>query len=240
MSTSARNGKKVAIVQSNYIPWKGYFDMIRQVDEFILLDSVQYTRRDWRNRNRIKTPEGVIWLTIPVKAAGRYLQSIRETEISDPGWAEHHWTTLKRAYGRAPHFAPIAPRLEALYGNASRCRLLSEVNRLFLRDLCVMLAIPTRITADSDYHPTGTKTERLVGLCRAAGATEYLSGPAARDYIAPELFHDAGIRLSWMDYTGYPEYPQLHPPFDHAVSILDLIVHTGPDAMRHLDRGTGE
>jgi hypothetical protein len=236
MSTPAGNTKRVAIVQSNYIPWKGYFDMIRQVDEFVLLDSVQYTRRDWRNRNRIKTREGAVWLTIPVKVTGRYLQSIRETEISDPDWAEHHWARLKTAYGAAPHFPTYARDLEALYATASRCRLLSEVNRLFLRELCSLLGIATRLSDDAEYHPTGSKTERLVGLCQAAGATDYLSGPAAQDYLVPERFAEAGIGLSWMSYGGYPEYEQLHPPFDHAVSVVDLLVHTGPEAARYLVR----
>lgn len=236
MPTPDRTAKTIAIVQSNYIPWKGYFDMIRQVDEFILLDGVQYTRRDWRNRNRIKTPRGIAWLTIPVKVRGKYLQSIRETEIADPGWAASHWASLRAAYAHAPHFALHARRLEALYDDASRRRLLSEVNRMFLETLCDMLGIRTRLTDDADYRTTGTRTERLVGLCRDAGATRYLSGPAARDYIVPESFTDAGIELSWMDYAGYPEYPQLHPPFDHAVSVLDLLFHTGPEAARYLER----
>jgi len=235
-STPAMKPKRIAIVQSNYIPWKGYFDMIRQADEFILLDSVQYTRRDWRNRNRIKGREGGVWLTIPVKVAGRYLQPIRETEISDSGWAERHWCKLKDAYKAAPHFHAHAQRLETLYGNASRCRLLSDVNRLFLQDLCSLLGISTRLTDDDEYHPTGSKTERLVSLCQAAGATEYLSGPAAKDYLIPALFAEAGIGLSWMSYDGYPEYPQLHPPFEHAVSIIDVLVHTGPEALRYLER----
>ncbi len=237
MQTPARSTKRVAIVQSNYVPWKGYFDMIRQVDEFILLDGVQYTRRDWRNRNRIKTPRGTAWLTIPVKVTGRYLQSIRETEISDAGWAENHWRRLESAYARAPHFAAHAPRLEALYRAAARRRLLCDVNRMFLEEVCAMLGIATRLSVDSDYHAEGTKTERLVALCRAAGATDYLSGPAARDYLDPARFDDAGIGLSWMDYAGYPEYPQLHPPFDHAVSVLDLLFHTGHEAARYLERG---
>src|SRR5438046_4323553 len=95
--------RKAAIVQSNYIPWKGYFDLIRRVDEFILYDDVQYTRRDWRNRNLIKTPQGLRWLTIPVEVKGKYYQSIRDTKIADPVWAASHWQTIVHNYGRAPH-----------------------------------------------------------------------------------------------------------------------------------------
>ena len=231
--------KKVAIVQSNYIPWKGYFDLIQKVDEFILLDSVQYTRRDWRNRNRIKRREGVIWLTIPVKVTGKYFQSIRETEVSDPSWAEQHWVKLKLAYGKAPYFPTYSARLEALYDKASTFQLLSEVNFLFLTELCKILEISTKITIDSHYQSSGAKTERLVSLCQGAGATEYLSGPAAQDYLLPNLFNDVGIQLSWMDYAGYPEYSQLYPPFDHSVSILDLLFQTGPEAKRYFQRGPG-
>jgi hypothetical protein len=107
--------RKAAIVQSSYIPWKGYFDLIRQVDEFILYDDVQYTRRDWRNRNLIKTPHGLSWLTIPVDVKGKYFQSIRETRIADPGWAERHWKTIVHNYSRAPHFDHHRQKLEELY-----------------------------------------------------------------------------------------------------------------------------
>src|ERR1700722_1414573 len=107
--------RKVAILQSNYIPWKGYFDVINMVDEFVLFDSAQYTRRDWRNRNRIKTRTGPAWLTIPVVVKGRYLQAINETEIEDSSWAEHHWKTIIHNYARATHFETYRKRFEELY-----------------------------------------------------------------------------------------------------------------------------
>lgn len=107
--------KKVAILQSNYIPWKGYFDMIAAVDEFILYDDMQYTRRDWRNRNQIKTPQGVHWLTVPVQVKGKYYQKIRETEIDGTNWASTHWKALEQNYRRAPHYTEIASWLEPLY-----------------------------------------------------------------------------------------------------------------------------
>ena len=230
------NSKKVAILQSNYIPWKGYFDLIQQVDEFILLDSVQYTRRDWRNRNRIKSREGVIWLSIPVKVTGKYFQSIRDTQVSDQNWAEQHWAKLKLAYSKTPYFQTYAARLETLFEKASNFQFLSEINALFLTEVCSNLEICTPIRIDSDYQSTGSKTERLVTLCQSAGATEYLSGPAAKEYMVPEQFEEAGIQLRWVDYSGYPEYPQLFPPFEHSVSILDLILHTGPEAKHYLKR----
>jgi hypothetical protein len=222
-------GKAVAIVQSCYIPWKGYLDLINSVDEFILYDDRQYTRRDWRNRNRIKTPQGTQWLTIPVEVKGRYEQRIDETRISDQNWAQLHWKTLTHNYASAPFFDDYCERLETLY-QASASPLLSAVNRGFLEELCAILGVETRLSWSTDYSAQGAKTERLVSLCRAAGATRYLSGPRAREYMDETLFEDAGIELEYMDYSEYPEYRQLYPPFDHAVTVLDLIFNTGTDA----------
>lgn len=232
--------KRVAIVQSNYIPWKGYFDMIRRVDEFILYDDMQYTRRDWRNRNKIKTAQGLQWLTIPVVVKGKYHQTIKETVVSDPQWPRQHWATLQHNYSRAPYFEAYRDRIEPLYRTEDMPTQLSAINHRFLTAVCGMLDITTRLTWSMDYTIVPGKTERLVSLCQQAGATEYLSGPAARDYVVPELFEAAGITLRWFDYSGYPEYPQLYPPFEHGVSILDLIFNTGPEAGRYLlplDRG---
>jgi hypothetical protein len=230
-------GLTVAIVQSNYIPWKGYFDLIRRADEFVLYDDVQYTRRDWRNRNRIKTADGTQWLTVPVQVRGKYTQPIREVRVSEPGWGANHWARLRHAYARAPHFAAHADRLAALYAEADRLETLSEINALFVRSLCEVLGITTRITDSVAYRldnpdPTG----RLLDVCLQAGAGVYLSGPAARAYLDEDLFRRAGVEVRYMDYAGYPEYPQLHGPFDHAVSVLDLLVMTGPRAPAYLDR----
>jgi hypothetical protein len=221
--------KAVAIVQSCYIPWKGYFDLISSVDEFVLYDDRQFTRRDWRNRNRIKTRQGTRWLTIPVETKGRYHQRIDETEISDPRWAEQHLKTLRHNYAAAPYFADYRELLESLYRTPTE-RLLSSVNRRFLEAIAEVLGITTTLSWSTDYDAEGTKTDRLVSLCRAAGATDYVSGPRARSYLDEAAFAEAGIRVSYFDYTGYPEYEQLHPPFEHAVTILDLILNAGPAA----------
>lgn len=226
-------GKKVAIVQSNYIPWKGYFDMIAAVDEFILYDDMQYTRRDWRNRNQIKTPQGVQWLTVPVKVKGKYHQTIFETEIEGTGWAADHWKALAQNYRRAPCFQEVAAWLEPLYLQQGFSHL-SALNRQFLEAICGYLEIRTVVKASSDYRLVEGKTERLADLCRQAGGTEYISGPAARDYIVPQVFEEMGIGLSWFDYAGYPEYPQLWGEFTHGVSIVDLLFNCGRDAPRYM------
>jgi hypothetical protein len=224
--------KSVAIVQSCYIPWKGYFDLISSVDEFILYDDRQFTRRDWRNRNRIKTPSGSRWLTIPVETKGRYHQRIDETMISDPRWGEQHWKTILHSYAGAPYFADYREFFETLFRTSDQRRL-SSVNRRFLESISDLLGITTTVSWSTDYDAEGTKTERLVSLCRAAGATDYVSGPRGRDYLDERAFRDAGIRLAYFDYSGYPEYEQLYPPFEHAVTILDLIFSTGPEAPRY-------
>lgn len=226
--------KRVAILQSNYIPWKGYFDIIGSVDEFIVMDEVQYTRRDWRNRNRIKTPSGPKWLTIPVQVKGKYTQTIAETVVADNAWAERHWAQLVQFYRSAPCFEACAETVESLYNVAAGLERLSEINLLFLKRICGMLGIATPFTDSTQYGAEGAKSNRILGLCRAAGADVYLSGPAARDYLQVEDFEAEGITVEWMDYDGYPEYEQLYPPFVHGVTILDLLFHTGAEASDYL------
>ncbi|TBU92870.1 hypothetical protein DNJ95_12700 [Stutzerimonas kirkiae] len=225
--------KTVAIVQSNYIPWKGYFDLIAAVDEFILFDDMQYTRRDWRNRNLIKTPQGVQWLTVPVRVKGRYHQKIRDTELEGGDWAAAHWKTLEQNYRRAPHFAEIAEWLAPIYLEESFSHL-SVLNRRLIEAVCRYLGITTRISNSWDYRLGEGKTERLVDLCVQAGADEYISGPAAKGYLEEQLFTDRGIRLTWFDYGGYPSYPQLWNDFSHGVSVFDLLFNCGRSAPRFM------
>jgi hypothetical protein len=213
------------------VPWRGYFDLIASVDEFILLDDVQYTRRDWRNRNRIKTPRGSRWLTIPVQVSGRYTQLISETLVADQSWPERHWATVRQSYRDAAGFEESAPFLEDLYATAPAPSL-SDINRHFLATICQRLGIETSLTRSGDYGGEGVKTDRLVSLCRSAGASEYVSGPSAKAYLDEDEFSAAGIAVSWFEYGPYPEYEQVHPPFDTQVSILDTLLCTGEAAAR--------
>lgn len=225
--------KKVAILQSNYIPWKGYFDMIAAVDEFILYDDMQYTRRDWRNRNQIKTPQGVQWITVPVKVKGKYDQTIRETEIDGIDWAGSHWKSIAQNYRKAPHFEEIAAIFEPLYHQRQYTHL-SVLNRELIEAVCAYLGITTKISNSWDYPLIEGKTERLADLCAQAGGTEYISGPAAKDYIEENFFTERGIKLSWFGYNGYSEYPQLWGDFTHGVTILDLLFNCGKDAPHYM------
>ena len=225
--------KKIAIVQSNYIPWKGYFDLIAAADEFILYDDMQYTRRDWRNRNRIKTPQGIRWLTVPVRVKGKFHQEIRDTEIDGADWALTHWKTLTQNYRRAPYFDEIAAWLEPLYLAESYTHL-SSLNRRLIEAVCNYLGLTTVITNSWDYAPLDGKTQRLADICTQAGATEYISGPAAKDYIEESLFTDRGINVTWFDYSGYAKYPQLWGEFTHEITILDLLINCGKEAHRYM------
>lgn len=225
--------KKIAILQSNYIPWKGYFDMIAAVDEFILYDDMQYTRRDWRNRNQIKTPQGVQWLTVPVRVKGKFYQKIRDTELDGTEWAHLHWKALAQNYRRAPHFLEIASWLEPLYLENSYSHI-SQLNRTFIEAICSYLGITTVIKNSWDYSLVEGKTERLASLCVQSGGTEYISGPAAKEYVEERVFAEAGIKLTWFDYTGYPEYPQLWEPFTHGVTILDLLFNCGQTSSHYM------
>jgi len=226
--------KKVAIVQSSYIPWKGFFDMVNYVDELVLYDDVQYTVRDWRNRNKIKTAKGLHWLSIPVKVKGKRDQKIKDVEIcEDTPWTKKHWNTLQHSYRRAPFFEQYRDYFENLYNRCNN-KYLSEVNYEFIKGICEILEINTKITWSMDYQLIGDKTSRLVEICKQAQATKYVSGPKAKNYLDEECFKRESIEVEYMDYSGYPEYSQLYPPFRHDVSILDLIFHEGSKAKNHL------
>lgn len=224
----------VAIVQSSYIPWKGYFDLIAASDSFVLFDDVQFTKRDWRNRNRIKTADGPAWLTIPVRTKGRFDQKIDEVEISDPAWAERHWRSIAFSYVRAPFFKDYADGLERLYEKSAGLSRLSEVNRCFLNGLCAILGVEAHFVDARALSASGAKTDRLLDICQKTSARSYLSGPSARAYLDPNKFQAADIDLHYISYDGYPVYKQLHGAFDPHVSVLDLIFMQGPSARNHL------
>ncbi len=226
--------KRVAILQSNYIPWKGYFDLIASVDEFVFYDDVQYTKHDWRNRNRIKTPQGPQWLSIPVGAAIH--RPIRSVEIPDPACGHRHWQRLLANYARAPYFDAIASWLEPLY--RAPWTHLSVVNQRLITAICRFLGIDTRLTDSAAYRLDGDRNERLVSLCVQTGANRYVSGPAAKGYLDVEAFGRRDIEVAWFDYAGYVPYRQLWGPFLHDVSIVDLLFNCGPDARRFMKCAT--
>lgn len=224
--------KRVALIQSNYIPWKGYFDIIHDVDLFVFHDDLQYTKGDWRNRNRIKTAAGERWLTIPVGTDEH--RRICDVTLPDRTWARDHWRRLEDAYRLAPHFRMFRDYFAELYLGRN-WQTLSEFNQTVIagisRDL---LGIGTTFVDSREFELTAAKGERVIELLEKTGAGVYVSGPAARNYITDDRFGAAGIDVVWKDYAGYPEYPHVHQPFSHGVTILDLLFHTGPEAAWHI------
>lgn len=221
----------ISILQSNYVPWKGYFDLIAKSDIFVIYDEVQYTKNDWRNRNIIKTKEGLQWITIPVTQASLN-QKISDTKISNDLWIKKHKSTLQTNYGKAPFFNHYKDQIFETYNN--QLTSLSAINRLFIEKICAILAIDTKIIDSKELQLEGDKVERLINACKKLKATKYISGPAAKSYLSEEVFKDNNIEIEWMDYSNYKEYHQLYSHFEHGVSILDLIFNEGPNARSFL------
>lgn len=222
----------VSAIQSSYIPWKGYFHIIQKSDVFVCLEDVQYTTRDWRNRNRIKGPDGrPRWLTVPVRGGRQNL--IHEVRLNDTApWRRVHLESLRHSYARAPFFHRYFPALEAVY-RAPYTRLV-DLNFALLAQIAAWLGIRTRLVRTHEAVCPGRKDDKLIALVRHFRGTRYLSGPSARAYMVPENYAQAGIAVEYMNYDGYPEYPQLSAPFIHEVTVLDLLFMTGDAAPRYI------
>ena len=219
-------GNKVGIVQSAYIPWKGYFDIIKKCDKFVFFETVQFSKRSWVTRNRIKSPLGTKWLSVPT--SGSTTQNINQVAISDSGWIKSHLSSIKQSYS-GTDFYPIVE--DFMLSGSSRCEnSISKFNIHFIAETCRYLGIDTELIDSSKIPQSGVKSDLLVSICKHLGATCYISGPAAKAYIGNE-FDNAGIELEWMDYSKYPKYDQLHGEFEHQVSIVDLLCMKGKDSV---------
>ena len=208
--------KKVAILQSNYIPWKGYFDIIAHTDVFVIYDNRQYTKRDWRNRNRIKTSNGTQWLTIPIKSKGYQHQKINEAVIQHPSWMKKHVKSLEINYRRAEHFPEVIEWLFPLYLGFKGVEQLSAINTCLIKKINEWLNIDTKILDAEIFYIEGTKSQALLSILKQIGnVTHYISGPSAKSYLDHDLFARNGIEIEWMDYSGYPIYTQLYTPIVH-------------------------
>lgn len=224
--------KRVAVLQSSYIPWKGYFDIIHDVDTFIFYDDVQFTYQDWRSRNRIISNGNPLWLTVPT--GGDIKRLINEVNLPNAAWQRKHWSTLRHAYTKSPFFKQYSDLVEQLY-LGTEWRSLSEMNQHFTRVLAQeVLGIDVEFRSSSEFSLQGSKLDRLIDLVRQSGATHYLSGPAAKAYIDPNAFEQIGVALEYKDYSGYPVHRQQGETFEHAVSVLDLIFNTGDSAAEYI------
>jgi hypothetical protein len=225
----------VVILQPSYIPWRGYFGQIRRADLFIFYDDVQYDKHGWRNRNQIKTAQGKQWLTIPVHSKGVTegipIKDVR-IDWSKP-WGKSHLKALQFAYNKTPYFKTYLPLLESFYDRRDECLadFTIETTILLSRELGIDSTDFLRASELRGIH--GVKTDRLIQILKQVGAKHYISGPSAREYVEKEKFDEAGISLEYMEYN-YPEYPQLYPPFDPYVTILDLLFMTGKEALNYI------
>lgn len=223
---------KVVINQSNYLPWKGYFDLIHDAEVVIFLDDVQFTKNDWRNRNRFNGPNGPFWVTIPV--GPDHHRRVCDVPLPTGSWREKHWRSLQQSYGRTPHFPAVGEFMRSVYARTdwgSLSAFNQEVIKSIARDF---LGLTTRFLDAADLGVRGRNEDRVLDLLKAVGATTYISGPAARAYLNESRFADAEIRLVWKDYAGYPTYAQPHPQFAHDVSVLELLCCTGPAAPHYI------
>ena len=220
---------RVTILQPSYLPWLGFFEQMSRSDKFVLLDDVQYTRRDWRNRNRVRVNEGWAWLTVPVLQKNKFSQNLLETRIDNSvPWRKKHLQTLRQHYSKAPYFEKYFPRCQKIY----------EKDWEFLFDLCsesiILLkeefGIETPLLRSSKMKTSGEKTERLLSICRELGATHYLSGEAASDYILEEDFSSQNIELEYQKYE-HPIYPQRYPGFVPQLSAIDLLFNCGEKSL---------
>ena len=219
----------VGIIQPNFIPWRGYFDFINDVDIFVILDDVQYTKQDWRNRNRIRTQSGKSdWLTVPINSVS-LKQLIRDVQLNDrTNWRESHLSKLRQTYGKTPYFSEIFPLIEAEYGKDTNSLLDLDID--LIKTIMAFLGITTKLCRASDIPSSGVRDEKLIDIVSHLGGTRYLSGPAAKSYIQPSMWQDNGIELAFKTYPDYPAYEQITEPYDPFVSIIDLMFMKGPDS----------
>lgn len=223
---------RVGIIQSCYMPWRGYFDFIDSVDLFVIYDDVEFSKGSWRNRNQIKTPNGLKWITVPVQSGAGSLPIDRVLigQANKP-WQDEHRRLIKESLGVAPYFKDAADIWEE--GIAAGDKGISQLNIRLIKSVCSYLGITTPLVLSGDYVVTGAKTERLINLIKKVGGTVYLSGPIAKGYLDEKLFRENDIDLEYKTYD-YPAYPQLWGDFIGTVTVLDLIANCGPDARKYL------
>jgi hypothetical protein len=223
----------IGCIQSNYLPWRGYFDFIKSCDVFVILDDVQYTARDWRNRNKIKTKEGTPWITVPVVFSRLNATTVANTPINDSmPWVEQHKNLLTYAYSKAPYFLNYSEDLFSLIEMPAKT--ISELNVRLIKWALEKLNIKTKIILSTELKSRNEKSLRLLDIVKQLDGTRYLSGPAAKDYLQIDLFNQAGIGVEFKKY-GYPPYPQLSGEFQDYLSIVDLLFNVGPDSYKYLE-----
>ena len=234
----AANPKTLVVLQPGYLPWLGFFDQMRRADVFAYYDDVQFNKHGWRNRNRIKTPAGPLWLTVPVLHHGQGQPLILETLIDTrANWQRKHIASLKQYYAKAPYAARYLPELEEMLSRP--WTHLGELDMAVAGMMAGWLQIPAPSIRTSTLGTEGTPSQRLINICHHFGATSYLSGAAASDYLDVELFANQGVEVVWQNYQ-HPVYPQRHGEFVPFLSAIDLILNCGDQSAEILKGGPTE
>ena len=232
--TTGVKSMRVTILQPSYLPWLGFFEQMHRSDQFVLYDDVQFTRRDWRNRNRVRVLEGSVWLTVPVIQKNKYEQSLLETKIDNStSWKRKHLETIRCHYSKTPFFDLHFPWCEKIFN--SEWNFLLDLSLETIQYLKGELKINTPLLRSSELGEPGNKTERLVSICKQLGATQYLSGESARNYISETDFFDQGIELEYQEYQ-HPEYPQRYEGFVPFLSTIDLLFNCGDKSLEFLKK----
>jgi hypothetical protein len=227
---------KIIITQSNYIPWKGYFTSMKHATHIVLYDDAQYTRRDWRNRNKIITPSGPTWLSIPIDVKGKYHQKVNEAKVKNNTWPVDHWNKIRQNYRKAPYFNQYSEYFEPIYKDVlPQYEYLTDINRLMLEKCINLLGIEIQILDSRDFEIRGGKTGKLINICKDLEADEYFTGPAAKNYMEEEMFPNNGITLTYYDLDNFPPYQQLWDGFDPFVSVLDMFFNLGDDTLNYFN-----
>lgn len=225
---------KVIITQPNYIPWKGYFSNMRGIEYLVMYDDVQYTKRDWRNRNYLISPSGPVLLSIPVNTKGKFYQKINETIISDQNWYKKHWNFIETNYKKTKFFPKYGEVFYNLYNNLET-DIISEIDLVFIVKIIELLELNIKILKSSDLNIIGDKNTRLLNICKTLNCNTYYSGPAAKSYMDEKMFLDEGIEVKYYNYNNFKEYKQNWGGFDHKVSILDMFFNLGPDTVNYFN-----
>jgi hypothetical protein len=221
---------RVGILQPGYLPWLGFFEQVYRCDVFVLYDDVQFDKNSWRNRNRIKTPDGPLWLTVPVSHRGHTSQTLLETKISEKKrWRRKHLNSIKTYYGKAPYFDRYIEDLTRFY--QQEWSYLVDLDIALINYFLKELGITTPILRSSELGISGKKTDRLIAICKSLGATAFYEGAAGRNYIEEEKFRQAGIELEYQDYQ-HPVYPQLYGEFIPYLSVIDLMFNCGNESLK--------
>lgn len=229
---------RVAICQPTYLPWIGYFDLIDQVDTFVLLDTVQFDKRSWQQRNRIKTPQGLQWITIPVVSRGRYDQTIQTVEVVGTEFVRTHLKSLQLNYSPARYFSQFFPEFSSILTGVAPGSRLANLNVRLLRWFVDILGIQTPLVLASSLNEEGKRTSLLANICRRLGASQYISPRGSAEYLLGDLsiMTDAKVETFFQHYV-HPEYEQRFPPFVPFASVIDLVFNEGERAIEIIRSG---